>query len=449
MDAQLENIWTQALGLLEKEIPRPSFAALRGTTHPMALYDDTVVIRVPNTFTRNLLEAKHSSVLKKTLNDLLQREVRLKFVIAPEPPPEEVVTAPELPFTRSEEVSRGLNPRYTFDSFVIGNSNRLAHAASQAVADMPAKAYNPLFIYGGVGLGKTHLMHAIGNQVIRSNPRLRVLYVSSETFTNEMINSIRDDKTGDFRNRYRNIDILLIDDIQFLSGKERTQEEFFHTFEALHGASKQIVISSDRPPKDILTLEERLRSRFEWGLIADIQPPDFETRIAILSKKAQLEDLKVSDEVITFIASRFETNIRELEGALIRVVAWNDLHQGELTPERAEGILKDVLPGARTRKVTIDLIKTQVSAYYGLSFEDMAAKKRTRAVAFPRQVAMYLCRTLTDISSTIIGEEFGGRDHSTVLHACEKIADDLNVDPQLKGVIKDLTERISTMSLSG
>lgn len=340
------------------------------------------------------------------------------------------------------EDSSSLNSKYVFDTFVIGAGNRFAHAASLAVAEAPAKAYNPLFIYGGVGLGKTHLMHAIGNYVLEHNPKARVLYISSEKFTNEFINAIRDNRSESFRNKYRNIDILLIDDIQFLAGKESTQEEFFHTFNALHDEQKQIVISSDRPPKEIPTLEDRLRSRFEWGLITDIQPPDLETRIAILKKKAKAENLDIPNEAIVYIANQIDTNIRELEGALIRVVAYSSLINQDITVHLAAEALKDIIPSNRPKVITIQDIMQTVGEFYGMRPEDFKARKRTKAVAFPRQIAMYLSRELTDFSLPKIGEAFGGRDHTTVIHAHEKIASMLKSDPELNKIIRTLMEKI-------
>ncbi|SUY44791.1 chromosomal replication initiator protein DnaA [Clostridium putrefaciens] len=336
-----------------------------------------------------------------------------------------------------------LNPKYTFDSFVIGNSNRFAHAASLAVAESPAKAYNPLFIYGGVGLGKTHLMHAIGHYVLKNNPNTKVVYVSSEKFTNELINSIKDDKNVEFRNKYRNVDVLLIDDIQFIAGKERTQEEFFHTFNALHEANKQIILSSDRPPKEIPTLEDRLRSRFEWGLIADIQAPDFETRIAILKKKADVENLNVPNEVLVYTATKIKSNIRELEGALIRIVAYSSLTNSEITLELATEALKDIISSKNSKNITIANIQDIVSSYYNLRIEDFKSQRRTRNVSYPRQIAMYLSRKLTDMSLPKIGEEFGGRDHTTVIHAYEKISTGLKTDESLQNVVNDLTKKIT------
>ena len=336
-----------------------------------------------------------------------------------------------------------LNPKYKFDSFVIGNSNRFAHAACLAVAEAPAKAYNPLFIYGGVGLGKTHLMHAIGHYILQNNPKAKVVYVSSEKFTNELINSIKDDKNEEFRTKYRNVDVLLIDDVQFIGGKERTQEEFFHTFNTLHENNKQIILSSDRPPKEIPTLEDRLRSRFEWGLIADIQPPDFETRIAILKKKADVENLNIPNEVMVYIATKIKSNIRELEGALIRIVAFSSLTNKEISVDLASEALKDIISNKQSRQVTIELIQDIVANYYNLRIEDFKSARRTRNIAYPRQIAMYLCRKLTDMSLPKIGEEFGGRDHTTVIHAYEKISAGLKKDESLKNAIGDITKKIN------
>jgi chromosomal replication initiator protein len=335
-----------------------------------------------------------------------------------------------------------LNPKYTFDTFVIGANNRFAHAASLAVAEAPAKAYNPLFLYGGVGLGKTHLMHAIGHYIMDHNPSTKIMYISSEKFTNEFINAIRENRGESFRNKYRNIDVLLIDDIQFLAGKDGTQEEFFHTFNALHEERKQIVISSDRTPKEIPTLEERLRSRFEWGLITDIQAPDLETRIAILRKKAKAENLDIPNEAMVYIANQIDTNIRELEGALIRVVAYSSLINQDITSHLAAEALKDIIPSSRPKMITMNDIQQKVGEFYGLRLEEFKARKRTKAVAYPRQIAMYLSRELTDYSLPKIGEAFGGRDHTTVIHAHEKISQQLKVDQDLYKILQNLTEKI-------
>ncbi len=446
-DMQLEQIWHATLAIIEKELSKPSFETWLKSTRPLSLSEDAIEIGVPNDFAKEWLETRYINLIKNTLQYVTQREMQVNFVI---PTVEENVLEKKSvpvsvkPAINDDNNSNLLNPKYSFDSFVIGNGNRFAHAASLAVAEAPAKAYNPLFIYGGVGLGKTHLMHAIGHFIQQATPRSKVLYLSSEKFTNDLINSIRDDKTVDFRNKYRNIDVLLIDDIQFLAGKERTQEEFFHTFNALHEANKQLVISSDRPPKEIPTLEERLRSRFEWGLIADIQPPDLETRIAILRKKAESDNLSIPNDVMHYIASNIDTNIRELEGALIRVVAYSSLIDKEISVSLTTEALKDILPSTRPRQITINLIQETVAHYFKLKIEDFSAKKRTRTVAFPRQVAMYLCRELTDCSLPKIGEEFGGRDHTTVMHAHDKISTGKQTDPRLANTLKELTKRLES-----
>lgn len=450
-DTHLQKIWQATLALIEKEVTKPTFESWIKSAKPISLSEDCIEIGVPNDFAKEWIETRYAHLIKNTLQFVTQQEINIKFII-PSTSTEEVIVEkkPMHLFNKQngneDNSSFILNPKYTFDSFVIGNGNRFAHAASLAVAEAPAKAYNPLFIYGGVGLGKTHLMHAIGHFILKVNPNSKVLYLSSEKFTNELINSIRDDKTVEFRNKYRNIDVLLIDDIQFLAGKERTQEEFFHTFNALHEANKQLVISSDRPPKEIPTLEDRLRSRFEWGLIADIQAPDLETRIAILRKKAKLDNLNIPNEVMHYIASNIDTNIRELEGALIRVVAYSSLINQDISVQLTTEALKDILPSSRPKQITITLIQETVANYFKLKIDDFSAKKRTRAVAFPRQVAMYLSRELTDCSLPKIGEEFGGRDHTTVMHAHDKISTERQKDPRLANIIKELTKRLESGS---
>jgi chromosomal replication initiator protein len=338
--------------------------------------------------------------------------------------------------------TEGLNPRYTFDTFVVGSSNQFAQAACQAVAELPSKAYNPLFIYGGVGLGKTHLLHAVGHETVRLFQGMTVVYLSSERFTNELINAIRYDRTAEFRARYRTIDLLLIDDIQFISGKERTQEEFFHTFNDLYESRKQIIVSSDCSPKDIPEIEERLRSRFEWGLIADIQPPDFETRVAILKKKAALERVRLADDVAYLIASRVKSNIRELEGSLTRMIAFCALTGREMSTDLAQEVLSD-LWGDEEKVISIDQIQRKVSDFFGVKLSDLKAKNRTKAVAFPRQVAMYLARQLTHSSLAEVGRAFGGKDHTTVLHAVDKIQGLLQDDPKLRKAVDGLIQGIT------
>ena len=397
------------------------------------------------------MEKRYKDLVINSIEAACSKTYELEFVIASEL--QEVEEKNEenkntskkdgISVTVNDEMSSTLNPKYTFDSFVIGNSNRFAHAASLAVAESPAKAYNPLFIYGGVGLGKTHLMHAIGHYILQNNPNAKVVYVSSEKFTNELINAIKDDKNEEFRTKYRSVDVLLIDDIQFIAGKERTQEEFFHTFNTLHEANKQIILSSDRPPKEIPTLEDRLRSRFEWGLIADIQAPDFETRMAILKKKADVEKLNVPNEVMVYIATKIKSNIRELEGALIRIIAYSSLTNREVTVDLATEALKDIISNKQNKSITIDLIQDVVATYFNLRVEDLKSQRRTRNVAYPRQIAMYLSRKLTDMSLHKIGEEFGGRDHTTVIHAYEKISESLNKDESLEHTINDITKKLT------
>lgn len=453
MKTELSDLWTRTLEAMEKEIKRPNFEAWLKNTRPIALYDGMMVVGVPNQFARDWVEDRFAPFLKRTLSNLVEREMEIRFVTPEDQngrvvgygPPSEVSE-----FARNEELGRRnpqqvqqLNPRYVFDTFVVGSSNRLAHAAALAVAEAPARAYNPLFIYGGVGLGKTHLMQAICHHVLKKDPSTQAVYVSCENFTNEMINAIKDRTTLEFRNRYRKVDLLLVDDIQFLAGKDSTQEEFFHTFNALHEANRQIVISSDRPPKEIPTLEDRLRSRFEWGLISDIQTPDLETRIAILRKKAQTEGLNLPDDVTRYIAERIDLNIRELEGALVRLVAYSSLTQRPIDVNFAAEALKDLLPNKKPHQITIPRIQEVVAEFYGLKVRDFKIRKRTRAVAFPRQLAMYLARELTDSSLPKIGDEFGGRDHTTVIHAHAKIAQQMAHDPDLEQIVAALTERVN------
>lgn len=454
MPSQVEDIWQRTLQAMEGEILRPSFETWLKNTTPVALYGNTLVISVPTDFAREWIEQRYAPVLKRTVSAIMDRDITLKFIVptdSPAPASTEEQTAAVPPAAPSQatpppptDYGKPLNPKYTFDTFVVGNSCRFAHAAALAVAEAPAKAYNPYFVYGGVGLGKTHLMQAIGHYVLQKNPGARVVYVSTETLANEFIDSLRDSKMAEFKNKYRSVDVLLVDDVQFLAGKERTQEEFFHTFNALHEANKQIVLSSDRPPKEIPTLEDRLRSRFEWGLIADIQPPDLETRIAILRKKADLDRLTIPDDVLIYIAERIDSNIRELEGALIRIVAYASLISSPLTVELAADALRDILPPVKQKPISIDLIQRVVAEYYSLDLSDFTAKKRTRSVAFPRQIAMFLCRELTDASLPKIGEAFGGRDHTTVIHAHDKIASDMRSDAVLAATIRELTERIKS-----
>ena len=435
----LTSLWDHALRLIKNELTPASFNAFFKPIDPLKIKDKTILISVPNDFTKGILEARYMSLIEESINQLSSTKYKIRFILDEE----ELRDYEDSNKSKTEVPSySNLNPKYTFDTFVIGNSNRFAHAACVAVAEAPAKAYNPLFLYGGVGLGKTHLMQAIGHHILVHNRNAKVVYVSSEKFTNELINSIKDDRNEEFRNKYRNIDVLLVDDIQFIAGKERTQEEFFHTFNALHEANKQIIISSDRPPKEIPTLEDRLRSRFEMGLITDIQPPDYETRIAILRKKAQMENIEVPNEVMGYIAKNIKSNIRELEGALTRIVAYSSLTNKEINDELADEALKDIISSSRPLEINSKLIKEKVSEYFNIKMDDFDSKKRTRAIAYPRQIAMYLCRELTDLSLPKIGEEFGGRDHTTVIHAHDKITNDIqnisDIKEKIEKIIADL-----------
>ncbi|MGI6649500.1 MAG: chromosomal replication initiator protein DnaA [Bacillota bacterium] len=432
----LAHLWKQTIVLAQEELSQPSLDAWLKSIYPTSFQDDTITLSVPNIFAKDWIENRYIGLLQEKIEFLLGRKVYLRLTTS---------NATDIEWTppRLEELPIStLNPKYVFDTFVVGNSNRFAHAAALAVSEVPAKAYNPLFIYGGVGLGKTHLMHAIGHYILAQSTGLKVVYVTSETFTNDLINAIKDDKTPEFRMTYRNADVLLIDDIQFLKEKERTQEEFFHTFNALHQADKQVVISSDRPPKDLSTLEDRLRSRFEWGLITDIQPPDLETRIAILRKKAQLENLQLPDEVNVYIAHLIQANIRELEGALTRVVAYAAVHGLPITEELATQCLKDIVSPVRPKPITVPLIIETVANYYNLRIDDLTSKKRTRELSFPRQIAMYLARELTSQSLPQIGEAFGGRDHTTIMHGYDKISQQIKNDVNLKTIINELTSML-------
>lgn len=442
----LQKLWQDTLAKLETELSKPSFETWLSSTCLLDIEGSTLIIGVPNEFAKDWLESRYAPLIRSAVQTVFNQPMNLRFIIGSQ---RDVMTnlenADQASLPENNEITPNfLISKYTFDTFVIGNSNRFAHAAALAVAESPAKSYNPLFIYGGVGLGKTHLMHAIGNYVLERSPNTRVLYVSSEKFTNELIESIRDKNPVEFRNHYRNVDILLIDDIQFLAGKEGTQEEFFHTFNALYEADKQIIISSDRPPKEIPTLEDRLRSRFEWGLITDIQAPNLETRIAILRKKAKLENLQVSNDVMIYIADKIQSNIRELEGALIRVMAYASLSEKPITVEIAAEALKDIIPVNTPKEITIENIQQATAEYFHLSLGEFKAKKRTRAIAFPRQIAMYLSRELTDYSLPKIGDEFGGRDHTTVIHAHDKISQARRKDPLIDKKINEIIQKIQS-----
>jgi len=445
--AEIKELWSKILEIIKEELNPQAYNSWFSQTKVVKFEDNELIISAPGDFCKEWLEKHYTGFIKDILKRTFGSDDNLIIKFKADNPkfsaPVPSTTSPEKKIKKLENIIKSdnldLNPRYTFDSFVIGNSNRFAHAACLAVAQSPAKAYNPLFIYGGVGLGKTHLMQAIGNYIMlyNGNTKINVLYISSEKFTNELINSIKDDRTVAFRNKYRNVDVLLIDDIQFLAGKERTQEEFFHTFNTLYESNKQIAITSDRPPKDITTLEERLRSRFEWGLTTDIQPPDVETRIAILRKKAQAENLNVPAEVIDFIAEKISSNIRQLEGALTKLVAFSTFNKKELTVPLAQNILKDIIP-LENKKISIDQIQKAITDYYTIKVNSLLSKKRTKDVVFARQVAIYLSRELTDLSLTSIGEAFGRRDHTTIIHSCTKIKNKIKKDKGFKNIIDNL-----------
>jgi chromosomal replication initiator protein len=454
MDAK--QVWRAALGELQVSLSPANFETWLRDTQLVDVDEQRFRIAVPNGFAKDWLETRYRSLISQTLARIVGYSVQVEFVIvaatagsdasdqpdAPESPPAATQVRLEPGRVGGEGGSANLNPRYTFGNFIVGSANRLAHAASLSVAERPGHAYNPLFLYGGVGLGKTHLMHAIGSQVIAKFPRKRVVYATSEKFTNEFITSIQQGKIDEFRARYRRIDLLLIDDIQFIADKERTQEEFFHTFNAIHEDGKQIVLSSDRPPKAILTLEERLRSRFEWGLIADLTAPDLETRIAILRAKAEEGAVPITSDVIEFVARKVVSNIRELEGALNRIVAYASMGAMPISIELAQAVLSNVLYNPKKRQVTPERIAKAVSEYYGVHMDQLKGQKRDKAIVTPRQVAMFLMREETDVSLLRIGAELGGRDHSTVLHACDKITRESAVNDELRREIAAVRELI-------
>ncbi len=457
---------------------QPNQRAWLRASEPVTLHESTAIVAVPNDFTRNQLEGRLRAQLEDALTMRFGREIRIAVTVNPQledsgptPKPEQadvsisrdvdVSTKPAAPVvvppppepadlaTRPSSLETRLNPKYTFETFVIGSSNRFPHAAAVAVAEAPGKAYNPLLVYGDSGLGKTHLLHAIGHYVRSLYTGAKVRYVSSEEFTNEFINAIRDDRQDRFKRRYRDVDVLLIDDIQFLEGKTQTQEEFFHTFNTLHNANKQIVLTSDRAPKRLEALEDRLRNRFEWGLITDVQPPDLETRIAILRKKAAMDRLTAPPDVLEFIASKIQTNIRELEGALIRVTAFANLNRQEVDMTLAEIVLKDLIPEGGEPEITAALIIAQTAAYFGLSIEELTGPSRGRHLVMARQIAMYLCRELTDLSLPKIGAQFGNRDHTTVMYADRKINQLLAERRAVFNQVSELTNRVKLQARQG
>jgi chromosomal replication initiator protein len=440
------ELWEEALAVIRSRISRQSFEAW---FRPLALGGvdgNRIRVLLPNRFFKEWFEEHYLGLLRTALEDLMFTKVELAFLLPDAATGAALAAREDSPERRAarrpRESGAQLNPKYTFDTFVVGSSNQFAHAASLAVAEQLSKTYNPLFIYGGVGLGKTHLLHAIGHLARQRDPRVKVSYVSSEKFTNDLINAIRFDSTVEFRNRYRSLDLLLIDDIQFIAGKERTQEEFFHTFNDLYDSSKQIVISSDSLPREIPTLEERLRSRFEWGLIADIQPPDLETKAAILRKKAQAQGVRLPDEVSLFIAKHVKSNIRELEGSLVRLVAHASFTGREVSMDLAHEVLKE-LANEEQRLPTISAIQRAVAEFYGVRVEDMRSRGRNKSIVLPRQVAMYLCREIVKASLPDIGDGFGGKDHTTVIHACEKVKRMLAGEETFRRQVNDLAVRLS------
>ncbi|MGZ8795014.1 MAG: chromosomal replication initiator protein DnaA [Gaiellaceae bacterium] len=447
MEHQIEltagTLWDEVASRLKEALNEATFGTWFGDATGAALSDDSFTLAVPNDFTREWIEGHFLGLIRAAVKDATGHERHIRLSVSHAEPAEHAGDGLPLtpPVHRAEPVP--MRMKYTFDLFVIGSSNRFAHAAALAVAEAPAQAYNPLFIYGGTGLGKTHLLQAVGQYVGDHGNGLTARYVTSETFMNDFINSLRDKRIEGFKQRYRTYDVLLVDDVQFFEGKERIQEEFFHTFNSLYEAGRQIVISSDRPPKEIATLEERLRSRFEWGLITDIQPPDLETRIAILRKKEKTDRIHVPDpDVLTYVAERVTTNIRELEGALTRVVAFSSLTGRPMTVELAEDVLKDVFPQGQAVEISIRRIQETVSERFGMTVLELCSAKRSQAIAYPRQVAMYLSRALTDSSLPKIGKEFGGRDHTTVMHANAKIEGMIREDRSVYNLVQELTARI-------
>lgn len=444
-----QPVWAKIINNLEKELTPHVCERWIRPIRPVEIKEKDLFLSVPDEFFKNWVVDHYGNIILLALQEVMQdNEFRMQIIVSPEVAaiaPQSASSfpsqAPMAPGLSAISQENPLNPKYTFDSFVVGPSNRFSHAASMAVAESPAKAYNPLFIYGPVGLGKTHLMQAIGQEILTRNPKAKVLYITSEKFTNQLINAIKTGTTVKFREKYRNVDCILIDDIHFIAGKEATMEEFFHTFNTLYDAHKQIVVSSDKPPKDINNLEERLVSRFEWGLVTDIQPPDFETRTAILRKKAERENIQIPDEVTFFIADKIKSNIRELEGALIRVVAYSKLVGKHVDETIAYEVLKDLISETQ-KKITVDLIQRKVAEYFEIRPSDMTAKRRSQNVVYPRHIAMYLCREMTGLSLPEIGEHFGGRDHTTILHACDKIRKDIKKDLKQKSLLDKLVSEI-------
>ena len=444
MQNEINELLTKAKELLKEEVTTISYETWIKGIEIQSVDNEKINLLVTNNFKRDFLMSKYSSLLKNTFNYLTNKECvvtiysREELNAAAENGDSNGPIKIEAPINYA---SANLNPKYTFASFVVGNNNRFAHAAALAVAEAPAASYNPLFIYGGVGLGKTHLMHAIGNEILKNNRNSRILYITSEAFTNELINAIKDNTGDQFRNKYRSIDVLLIDDIQFIAGKDRVQEEFFHTFNTLYESGKQVILSSDKPPKDIPLLEDRLKSRFEWGIIADISNPDYETRLAILRKKAQIDNIIVDDEILSTIATRIDSNIRELEGALNKLTAKASLVKTPITMEMAEKAINDIV-AAQEKVISAEFIQDVVAKYFSVSSKDLKGSKRSNDITFPRQIAMYMCRNVANMSLPQIGRAFGKRDHTTVMHACNKVEQDMKENSNTKLIVESVKNLI-------
>jgi len=435
MQNELNELLTKAKELLKDETTKISYETWIKNLEIQSAENGNIVLVASSSFQKEAIYSRYRDLLTNTFNFITNRDCNVSIISKDEIENDDSMDSSFNSVYGNSNPT--LNPKYTFDSFVVGNNNRFAHAAALAVAEAPATSYNPLFLYGGVGLGKTHLMHAVGNSILRKNKNYNILYVTSEKFTNQLINSIKDNSNEQFRNKYRNIDVLLIDDIQFIAGKERVQEEFFHTFNALHESGKQIILSSDRPPKDIQLLEDRLKSRFEWGLIADISNPDYETRLAILRKKAQIDNINIDDEILSNIATKIDTNIRELEGALNKLIAKASLTNSPITVEMAERAINDII--AQQEKVfSSEFVQETVAKYFNIDAKDLRGSKRSNDVAFPRQIAMYLCRNVAQMSLPQIGKDFGKRDHTTVMHACTKIEQEIKENQNTKLIVESV-----------
>ncbi len=434
---ELNELLTKAKDLLKNEVTKISYETWIRDLDIESADNNNIVLIANNAFQKESILSRYHDLLKNTFNYITNKNCEIQVILKDDATEEELKAAKQLSTSMNSYPNSTLNPKYTFDTFVVGNNNRFAQAAALAVAEAPATAYNPLFIYGGVGLGKTHLMQAIANEILLNNRNAKILYVTSETFTNQLINAIKDGKNEMFRNKYRNIDVLLIDDIQFIAGKETCQEEFFHTFNTLHEKGKQIIISSDKPPKDIQLLEDRLKSRFEWGLIADISNPDYETRLAILRKKTQLDNIIIDDEILSDIATKIDSNIRELEGVLNKLIANASLTNCQITIEMAEKAINDVVT-KKNKVLSLELIQDTVSKYFNVTVEELKGVKRSNDVTFPRQIAMYLCRNVAQLPLTKIGEGFGKRDHTTVIHACTKIEKEIQSNVSTKRIVESV-----------